>query len=434
MAKDRVLPPLCRTVDDARRFARHVHARQFDKTGRLYMGHLIRVHERATDHAGAAGWAAWPDELSDRLQQIALLHDVIEDGHATGDDLLAEGFSMGVVQGVRALTKPKGMPYADYIARVCGEPGLPGLALILIKLADVEDNSDPDRLALLDEATRARLLAKYEPARVVLEAQARMRGWVSPSALPCNAAAVRGDLETISDTAPRAQRVHAFLAVLAAFDGPAPEEATTHNGNRTPNSRSARNRAKELGYAVRAPLPNGRYGWAITDRGRKALAEGAAYDLAFQGLFGVGEVTAYLEIRSIPEPSSGCLLWLGNLDRHGYGRLNWKGMRTRFAHRIAYQARYGALPDDLVLDHKCRVRCCINTDHLEPVTSAENTRRGNAGSERRGQVRVCRRGHPLSGENVRLSANGARACKQCINDRLRARYAERRSGMICQSV
>lgn len=190
MAKDRVLPPLCRTVDDARRFARHVHDRQFDKTGRPYMGHLIRVHDRATDLAGAAGWSAWPDELADRFQQIAWLHDVIEDGHATGDDLLAEGFSMGVVQGVRALTKPKGMPYADYIARVCGEPGLPGLALILIKLADVEDNSDPDRLALLDEATRARLLAKYEPARVVLEAQARMRGWVSPSALPCHAGEV----------------------------------------------------------------------------------------------------------------------------------------------------------------------------------------------------------------------------------------------------
>lgn len=177
MTRARILPPLCRTVDDARRFARHVHGRQFDKAGRPYMGHLICVHDRAADHAGAAGWATWPDELADRLQQIAWLHDVIEDGHATGDDLLAEGFSMGVVEGVRALTKPKGLAYADYIARLCEEPGVRGLALILIKLADVEDNADPVRLARLDEATRARLLAKYEPAKVVLRAAAAARGW-----------------------------------------------------------------------------------------------------------------------------------------------------------------------------------------------------------------------------------------------------------------
>jgi hypothetical protein len=51
------------------------------------------------------------------------------------------------------------------------------LRAILVKLADVEDNSDPERLALLPEETRARLLRKYEPAKEVLRAAARQKGW-----------------------------------------------------------------------------------------------------------------------------------------------------------------------------------------------------------------------------------------------------------------
>lgn len=175
MTRALFLPPLRRTVSDASRFAYHAHRGQTDKAGRPYWHHLVRVHDRATERAGQAGWSTWPDVLADEFQQIAHLHDVIEDGHATGDDLLAEGFSMAVVEGVRALSKPKGMPYAAFIARICAEPGLRGLAIILVKLADVEDNADPERLARLDVATQARLRAKYGPARAALEAAVAAR-------------------------------------------------------------------------------------------------------------------------------------------------------------------------------------------------------------------------------------------------------------------
>ena len=73
-----------------------------------------------------------------------------------------------------------------------------------------------------------------------------------------------------------------------------------------------------------------------------------------------------------------CWYWRGELDRHGYGVLEVCGKGKR-VHRLSYEAFVGPIPAGLVIDHLCRVRDCINPDHLEPVTSQENTRRGNVG-------------------------------------------------------
>ena len=70
-----------------------------------------------------------------------------------------------------------------------------------------------------------------------------------------------------------------------------------------------------------------------------------------------------------------CLPWVAFVGPRGYGQFR-SGGRAFLAHRFAYELWVGPIPDGLVLDHLCRVRHCVNHDHLEPVTQKENTLRG----------------------------------------------------------
>lgn len=72
--------------------------------------------------------------------------------------------------------------------------------------------------------------------------------------------------------------------------------------------------------------------------------------------------------------STPCWVWQGGTDEKGYamGRQHKKSKR---AHIINYVEKYGPVPEGLELDHLCRVRNCVNPDHLEPVTHTENMRR-----------------------------------------------------------
>lgn len=72
---------------------------------------------------------------------------------------------------------------------------------------------------------------------------------------------------------------------------------------------------------------------------------------------------------------SPCWIWQLNTLKNGYG-LTWNGKRSTVAHRVYYEKAKGQIPGQLQLDHLCRVRNCVNPDHLEPVTNAENQRRG----------------------------------------------------------
>lgn len=68
-----------------------------------------------------------------------------------------------------------------------------------------------------------------------------------------------------------------------------------------------------------------------------------------------------------------------------YGLMRFDG-RDRRAHRVYYEWHKGPVPDGLVLDHLCQVTLCVNPDHLEPVTNAENVRRGTRTKLSHGQV------------------------------------------------
>jgi hypothetical protein len=128
----------------------------------------------------------------------------------------------------------------------------------------------------------------------------------------------------------------------------------------------------------------------------------------------------------MPEPNSGCWLWTASVNRLGYGHFRWNGS-IKGAHRVAYELAHGQIPDNFEIDHKCKVRSCVNPDHLELVTHKINVLRGDSPTAINARKSMCMHGHPLSDDG-----RGYRCCKTCSNltsaersRRYREKYPER---------
>ncbi|MET8314824.1 HNH endonuclease signature motif containing protein [Rhodococcus erythropolis] len=103
-----------------------------------------------------------------------------------------------------------------------------------------------------------------------------------------------------------------------------------------------------------------------------------------------------------------CWEWAKGRDRDGYGRIKFHG-KHRAAHRVAYEAFRGPIPEGLHIDHLCRTRHCVNPAHMEPVTNLVNIRRG---FEARLKTH-CKNGHPRTSDNTYQYTPGSKACREC---------------------
>ncbi len=130
-----------------------------------------------------------------------------------------------------------------------------------------------------------------------------------------------------------------------------------------------------------------------------------------------------IEANSIPEPNSGCWLWLKYvMPTTGYGQVTVSAGYVELAHRAAFLAFRGGIPDDMFVCHKCDNRVCVNPEHLFLGTHADNM----ADMDRKGRRRAVGPEKALRGTkhpHHKLSAEQVLA--------LRERWLERKvSGRI----
>jgi hypothetical protein len=135
-----------------------------------------------------------------------------------------------------------------------------------------------------------------------------------------------------------------------------------------------------------------------------------------------------LDANSIPEPNSGCWIWLRGIcgGKNKYGVWKWRGRRWQATH-LALKCVGIKIPKGRDVCHHCDVTLCVNPDHLFVGTRKDNMR----DAQRKGRLvgygvrEFCKYGHPFSGYNVMVdSKSGKRRCRECSNRRDRERYRQ----------
>lgn len=113
-----------------------------------------------------------------------------------------------------------------------------------------------------------------------------------------------------------------------------------------------------------------------------------------------------------------CWDWTGPFNPKGYGNFyeTVNSVNTnRVAHRVVFEELFMDIPEGLTLDHLCRNKVCVNPDHLEPVTLAENINRANI-------LRThCKWGHEMTEDNIYIppKRQNRKDCKKCRARRTR---------------
>jgi HNH endonuclease len=109
-----------------------------------------------------------------------------------------------------------------------------------------------------------------------------------------------------------------------------------------------------------------------------------------------------------------CWLWTGFVFRTGYGGFHQTDGR-KLVHRLSFEHFNGPIPDGKHIHHKCRIRLCVNPEHLELVDLS--THPDTAASINRNKTH-CPQGHLYSERNTYIiPSTRGRLCKTCLENR-----------------
>ena len=105
------------------------------------------------------------------------------------------------------------------------------------------------------------------------------------------------------------------------------------------------------------------------------------------------------------------------------------GGKSVLVHRYVWEQKHGPIEDGKVIDHRCKVHSCCNTDHLRLVTRRVNAIENSVGQAALNAVKThCPAGHLYDRENTYRYSNGGRGCRKCVRDGNRRRYHEKKPG------
>lgn len=126
---------------------------------------------------------------------------------------------------------------------------------------------------------------------------------------------------------------------------------------------------------------------------------------------------------------SGCWEWTRCRTDFGYGRISWNN-HVRTLHRLAAHLVFGLdFNDERRVLHRCDNPPCFNPEHLFVGTQADNVADMVSKGRWRGGGKpqdVCKKGHPLVGDNIIRNSGGWKTCRICKNNNQRAYYQRRK--------